>query len=100
MKKVIFAAALLFAGFSTAIAQDAVTPQQKTVTSDQDEKKMAPEELPAAVQTALRGDDYKGWKATHATKVVKEKKTVYKVEITNGTETKTVKLNDEGQKVA
>ena len=40
-------------------------------------------ELPQAVQQSLKTDLYKGWKATRAWLVKKDKKNLYKVEVAN-----------------
>lgn len=40
-------------------------------------------ELPQAVQQSLKTDLYKGWKATRAWIVQKDKKNLYKVEVAN-----------------
>jgi len=108
MKKILFIAAL-FSGFSTAIAQDVTGEKNKEqlVAVDQKEKYITMEELPSAVQTALKGDDYKGWKVSSIAKVEglaatdgTKSKTHYKVQVTNGPETKTVKFDENGKKVA
>jgi len=108
MKKILFIAAL-FAGFSTAIAQDAIVENNKKqfVAVDQNEKYITMEELPSAVQTALKGDDYKGWTVSSIAKVEGKASTDgamakahYKVQVTNGPETKTVKFDENGKKVA
>jgi hypothetical protein len=103
MKKVIFAAAILFAGITTATAQtqEPVKKQNKAdMVMEQNEKTINPEELPTAVQTALKSKAYDGWKVVSA-KVMEVKGTkMYKVNVTDGKETKDLTFDEKGQKVA
>ncbi len=68
--------------------------------SDQDERKIEVSELPVKIRTALNQiKNYEGWhpKSAH---VVEDSKipssTFYKIEITNGIETKTIKMDADG----
>ncbi len=106
MKKILFLVALIFAGVS--VGANSLTDTNPAVMAiDQNEKYITQDELPEAVQTALKGDDYKGWSVSSIAKVEGQPgtdgakgKAHYKVQVTNGTEVKTVKLDENGKKVA
>ncbi len=111
MKKVLFAAAIVFAGFTTANAQTtpaqttpatkapatetaAATQQNQTITA------VKAEELPAAVRTAVTGmEDTKGWEIVSANHV-KGANEHYEITMRNGEQTKTVKVDKAGKKVS
>ena len=96
MKKLLFALIMCTASVA-AFAQDpasTATPQDdKTKTEMQP---VATADLPAPVTAALQGNDYSGWTVSNAFKKEKDGKTIYKVELTKGSETKTVKLDADG----
>ncbi len=111
MKKVIIAAALIFAGFTTvttAQAQESKAIKTEKEAMDQNEKEIEVEQLPSAVQTALKGDEYKGWTVSSASMVEGKaskdgsmnEKPHYKLQVTNGTESKIITLDEMGKKVA
>ena len=97
MKKVTFIAALALITVG-AINTQASNTTRRTVNTEiaQEEKvKIAKEDLPDAVKKALASDAYKAWeiseayeyKATHT----------YEVELKNGDQKKTVKLDKDGK---
>lgn len=100
MKKLVFAVAAVSATFF-ANAQSDINPTATTeavaVKEENDQKvEIKVEELPAAIQTALKGTDYQGWSAKKAF-VVKGEKTHYEVELTNDkAEKAVVKFNEDG----
>lgn len=102
MKKVIFAAAVLFAGITSVNAQtqDPVKKQDKAeMILEQNEKTINVDELPMAVQTALKSKAYEGWSVVSA-KVMDDKgKKWYKVNVTDGKDTKDLTFDAKGQKI-
>jgi len=100
MKKLLFALAFMTAGSVAVLAQDtaSVAPQTPTEVQspEQDGQAIAASELPAPIQSALQGQDYSGWSVSSATQKEKDGKTIYKVELTNGSETKKVKFDADG----
>lgn len=103
MKKLLLAIAFMTAGSVAVLAQDTAsvaTPAPSTEYSqDQDGQAIAASELPASIQSALQGQDYTGWSVGNATKHEKDGKTFYSVELTNGSETKKVKFDADGNVV-
>lgn len=64
---------------------------------DQDKgQEISVAELPAAVSTQLQSSDYTGWTVTKAHKKMKDGQTVYAVEMSQGSETKKVKFDEQG----
>jgi hypothetical protein len=107
MKKLMFAICFLFAAAVAVNAQDttAITPSQpqaqdqsQDMNKDQGEA-VASSELPAPIQQSLQGQDYSGWTVGNAYKKEKDGKTVYAVELSNGSETKKVKFDEQGNKL-
>jgi uncharacterized membrane protein YkoI len=106
MKKLLFAIAFMTAGSVAVLAQDTAsvatpapaTPTE-TTTQDQDGQAIAASELPASIQSALQGQDYSGWTVGNAMKKEKDGKTFYSVELSNGSETKKVKFDADGNVV-
>lgn len=100
MKKGIFTIAALVAGLTFAHAQT-IAPAQETATPSTvqavEKVKIKPEELPDAVKTTLKGDDYKGW--TVHTAYHDTVKNIYEVELRKGSETKSFKFDADGKKV-
>jgi hypothetical protein len=121
MKKLLFAIAFMTAGSVAVLAQDStsITPQtppssetqtapstdQTAPTSDQsadqdkDKQAISTSELPANIQASLQGQDYSGWTVASASKMEKEGKTFYGVELTKGSEKKMVKFDSDGNLV-
>jgi uncharacterized membrane protein YkoI len=78
-----------------AFAQEpAATPAQEQKSTEM--QPVAASELPAAVTAALQSQDYSGWTVDKAYKKEKDGKLIYKVELKNGAETKTVKMDADG----
>jgi hypothetical protein len=104
MKK-LFLALCMCATAAAAFAQESSTDatKQQPATEYKDDAKdmqaVAANELPAPVTAALQGQDYSGWTIGKAFKKEKDGKTIYKVELTNGSETKMVKLDADGNKL-
>jgi uncharacterized membrane protein YkoI len=106
MKKLLFAIAFVTAGSVAALAQDSASvaspapaqPSTELQSQDQDQDKqaIATSELPASIQASLQGTDYSGWTVGSAHKKEKDGKTMYSVELTKGSETKTVKFDADG----
>jgi len=106
MKKLLFAFAFMSLGSVAVMAQDStsVSPQTPPATEIQGAQDQSGDqgqavtatELPAAIQTALQGQDYSGWSVANATKKEKDGKTMYAVELKNGSETKKVKFDADG----
>ena len=90
--------AFLQAQDSTATQSDRYqTPSQQEPKSDYSEKDaISATELPAAIQDKLKGQDYSGWMVSKAFKKEKDGKTMYAVELKNGSETKKVKFDEQG----
>jgi hypothetical protein len=100
MKKLLFALVMCSASIA-ALAQDASTPaaQQPAAQGQNTSTEMQPiatSDLPAAITASLQGQDYSGWTVSNAFKKEKDGKTIYKVELKNGAETKTVKFDADG----
>src|SRR5688572_19952903 len=112
MKKLLFAIAFMTAGSVAVLAQEAQPQPQEPQTppsteiappssddqsQDQDKgQAIATSELPANIQAALQGQDYSGWTVASASKMEKEGKTFYAVELTKADEKKTVKFDADG----
>jgi phosphate-selective porin len=97
MKKLLFAL-IMCAATVVALAQDpasTATPQPAQTPSTEMQP-IAASDLPAAVTASLQGQDYSGWTVSNAFKKEKDGKTIYKVELKNGAETKTVKFDADG----
>jgi len=103
MKKLLLAIAFMTAGSVAVLAQDTASvasPAPATeMNQDQDGQAIAASELPASIQSALQGQDYSGWTVGNAMKKDKDGKTFYSVELTNGSETKKVKFDADGNVV-
>ena len=100
MKKLLFALIMCTATVA-AFAQDPATPQpsaQEQSTSSEMQP-IATSDLPPAITASLESQDYSGWTVSNAFKKEKDGKTIYKVEMKNGEETKTVKFDADGNKL-
>ncbi|WP_343605558.1 hypothetical protein [Fluviicola sp.] len=72
------------------------TTQTAVAVSNPDKVQIKVEELPAAVQTALKADAFQGW-APKTAYIVKAEKPYYEVELTNAqAEATVVKFNEDG----
>lgn len=101
MKKGIFTVAALVSGLAFASAQTIAPVQEvsapSAATTVVEKVKIKPEELPDAIKTTLKSDDYKGWMAYAA--YHDTAKDLYEVELRKGSETKSFKFDAEGKKV-
>jgi hypothetical protein len=110
MKKLLFAIAFMTAGSVAVLAQEAQPKEPQTPPSEvqappssdyqsQDQDKgqaIATSELPANIQASLQGADYSGWTVANAFKKEKEGKATYMVELTKGSEKKTINFDADG----
>ena len=105
MKRILLAVCLMFGGASLVVAQDqqSTTPSQtQTTTQDQDQEKqqIAVSELPDAVSAKLDSQDFPGWTVGNAYKKMDESnQEMYIVELKQGTETKKVKFDRDGNEL-
>jgi uncharacterized membrane protein YkoI len=101
MKKLLIALFMCTASVA-AFAQDPSSTATPAPTQGQSTDEMQPvaaSDLPAAITSSLESQDYSGWTVSNAYKKEKDGKTVYKVELMKGGETKTVKFDAEGNKL-
>jgi len=99
MKKVTILALLFVFAAGIANTEAGTIARRSASAVKYDEKvKIKKEELPDAVKTALAGNDYKGWQIAEAYQW-KEAGT-YEIELKNGDQKKTVKLDKDGKVVA
>lgn len=98
MKNVMIAVLVLFASVTLVQAQETPSPatDQATPAMQDDKVKIQPEDLPEAVQNVIEGDNtsYAGWEIDEAFHYTKTD--VYEVKLTQGSESKTLKLDAEG----
>ena len=66
---------------------------------DRDRKEIMVADLPALVQEQLKSQDYAGWLVSGAYKKEKDGQTIYVTELKNGSETKKVKFDAQGNKL-
>jgi uncharacterized membrane protein YkoI len=96
MKKVTILALLFVFAAGIANTEAATIARRSDSAVKFDEKvKIKKEDLPEAVRTALAGNDYKGWEISEAY-MYKEAGT-YEIELKNGDQKKTVKLDKDGK---
>jgi|SRR5688572_14072470 hypothetical protein len=100
MKKLLFAL-FMVAATVTAFAQDASSSTQPSQdqNASSEMQPVAASDLPAAITASLQSQDYSGWTVSNAYKKEKDGKTIYKVELKNGEEMKTVKFDADGNKL-
>lgn len=99
MKKLLFAL-FMVAATVTAFAQDASSSQpSQDQNASSEMQPVAASDLPAAITASLQSQDYSGWTVSNAYKKEKDGKTIYKVELKNGEEMKTVKFDADGNKL-
>lgn len=104
MKKLLLAVCLMVGGATLVSAQNdpAATPTpSQTQTQDQDDKQqISVSELPDAVTAKLEGQDFTGWTVGTAYKKMDDaNQEIYIVELKQGTETKKVKFDKDGNEV-
>ena len=100
MKKFMFLLAFAFAAniYYTAVA-DANTTALSVTVNDEEKVEIAPTQLPAPIQEALKGADYEGWKLIKAYKVLDADENVkyYELQVSNeANERRVVKFNESG----
>jgi len=104
MKKLVLACMLSLGSVALLQAQDTTaaqsdryqTPTQEPKSDYSDKDVISATELPAPIQEKLKGQDYTGWMVSKAFKKEKDGKTLYAVELKNGSETKKVKFDADG----
>jgi uncharacterized membrane protein YkoI len=94
MKKLLLSLILCSAALFAFAQEPAATPAQDQKSTEM--QPVAASELPAAITASLQGQDYSGWTVSNAYKKEKDGKMIYKVELKNGAETKTVKFDADG----
>lgn len=98
MKKVSIIAALFICAAGVINANAANVSRRSEIVAKFDEKvKVKKEDLPEAVKASLAGNDYKGWEISECY-MYKEAGT-YEIELKNGDEKKTVKLDKDGKAI-
>lgn len=106
MKKILLAVGLMFGGATLVSAQQQEQPttpdqtQSTTLSQDQEGQQIAVSELPDGVSAQLESDDYSGWTVGNAYKKTDENNMeIYVIELKQGTETKKVKFDKDGNKL-
>ena len=105
MKKLLLAVCLMFGGATLVSAQNepaTSTPGQTQTTQDQDQdrQQISVSELPDAVTAKLEGQDFSGWTVGTAYKKMDDaNQEMYIVELRQGTETKKVKFDKDGNEL-
>ena len=106
MKKLMLAVCLMFGGATLVSAQDqqdqsATQSQTETQTpQDREGQQISVSELPDAVTAQLESPDYSGWTVGTAHKKMDDQQNeIYVVELRQGTETKKVKFDRDGNKM-
>lgn len=96
----------MFGGATLVSAQEQQQPstpnqtQTSTLDQDQDRQQIAVSELPEAVTAKLESADYSSWTVGNAYKKMDENNMeIYVVELRQGTETKKVKFDRDGNKL-
>jgi hypothetical protein len=99
MKKLLLAVCLAFGGATLVQAQvDPASPGQAQTQDDR--QQIAVSDLPDQVTAKLEGSDYAGWTVGSAFKKMDDNnQEMYIVELRQGTETKTVKFDKEGNQI-
>lgn len=115
MKKVMFGFCLLLGSAVATYAQDTTsTSSSASKSSDQyrtaqqdkqqkdeytDKEVIATSDLPQRVREQVQGQDYAGWTVSKAYRKTKEGKTMYAVELMQGSDKKIVKFDAQGNKL-
>ncbi len=93
------AVCLMFGGAALVNAQDQPIPGQSQ-TQDQDQQQIAVSELPDNVTSKLESSDYAGWTVGNAfRKMDDSNQEMYVIELRQGTETKKVKFDRDGNEI-
>lgn len=97
MKKVMFAfLALMLSGSVVSFAGDNLATKVSVMLVDE-RVKINAEDLPDAVKSALKSDDYSGWQISAAYKY--NDKDQFDVELKQGEEVVTLKFNKNGERI-
>ena len=106
MKKIMLAVCLMFGGATLVNAQETQSQtrtQSQTETStqqDQEGQQISVSELPDEVTAKLESQDYSGWTVGNVYKKMDDSQNeIYVVEMRQGTETKKVKFDRDGNKI-
>ena len=108
MKKILLAVCLMFGGATFVSAQEDQRPTQgQTQTQstqdqdqDQDKQQIAISELPNSVTAKLESEDFSGWTVGNAYKKMDESnQEMYIVELRQGTDTKKIKFDKDGNEI-
>lgn len=106
MKKLLLAVCLMVGGATFVSAQDdqRSTPgqpqTQSTQDQDQDKQQISVSELPDAVTAKLESQDFSGWTVGNAYKKMDDSnQEIYMVELKQGTDTKKVKFDRDGNEI-
>lgn len=97
MKKIVLATLFLASiSFVSVNAQPSAT-QETVATAQADETPVKPENLPEAVKKTLASEAYASWTVSAASLVSDGGNEYFKVDLVNGDQKQTVKLDKEGQ---
>lgn len=104
MKKLALACILSLGSVGLLQAQDTTatqsdryqTPAQEPKSDYADKDAISVTELPAPIQEKLKGQDYNGWMISKAFKKEKDGNTMYAVELKNGSDTRKIKFDADG----
>lgn len=100
MKKLILSSLVVFSlGFISANAAPVFENESLEILQDETKTEVDVAELPETVTTALATDDNKDWTISKAFLVKKEEKEYYAIDLTKDTESKTVNVSKEGEKM-
>jgi hypothetical protein len=97
MKKPFLIALATVASLTFVNAQTATPSAEKTTVQQEEKVKIKSDELPESVKTSLNGDQYKGWQIDAAYQYKTSGN--FEVMLKNGTESKTVKFDKDGNKI-
>lgn len=91
----------MFGGATLVSAQqDQTSTQTQQESQDQDRQQISVSELPEAVTAKLESQDYSGWTVGNAYKKMDDSnQEIYIVELRQGTETKKVKFDRDGNQL-
>jgi len=99
MKKLMLAACLIFGGAMLVSAQQK-EPSTSQTKEDLSRHQISVSELPSAVTAKLESQDYSGWTVGNAYKKMDDNNMeTYIVELKQGTKTKKVKFDKDGNKL-
>ncbi len=100
MKKLMLAVCLMFGGATLVSAQQDQPATPSQAQTQDDRQQISVSELPEAVTAKLESQDYSGWTVGNAYKKMDESnQEIYIVELKQGTETKKVKFDRDGNAI-